>query len=208
MAISTYDELKTAIADWTHRGDLTTKMDDFIALAEAEMLSNSIAPLRVRAEESLETDTMSTSSRFMSLPTRYKSMRRVQVIVDDWRYDIRYRAPEQLHIVDETGIPSFFTITSQIEFDITPDDTYTVEMQCLVDLPALTSSNTTNSILTSNPNIYLFGCMWAAAQYGDDFEKAESYYQKFISAIQGANLKSEAGSYGPAPIMRIEGPTP
>lgn len=208
MAISTYTELRTAIADWTHRDDLTTKLDDFIALGEAEMLSNPIAPLKVRGEESLETGTMSTSSRFLALPDRFKEMRSIKVVVDDNRYELRYRTPEQLRVQDITGIPTFYTITSQIEFDITPDDTYTVEMQCLTDLPALTSSNTTNAILTSNPNIYLFGCLWAAAQYGDDFEKAGNYYQKFIAAIQGANKKSKRGSYGPAPVMRIEGSTP
>lgn len=208
MAISTHEELKLAIADWTHRDDLITRMDNFIALAEAEMLSNPVAPLNVRAEESLETGVTSTSSRFLALPTRYKSMRRIQIVVDDMRYELRYRTPEQLRIVDATGIPTFFTITSQIEFDITPADTYTVEMQCLVDLPALTELAPTNSILTSNPNIYLYGCLWAAALHGDDYEKAGLYYQQFISGIQGANAKSQAGSYGPAPIMRIEGSTP
>jgi len=34
MAISTYSELKTAIADWTARDDLTSYIDNFIDLAE------------------------------------------------------------------------------------------------------------------------------------------------------------------------------
>ncbi len=35
MAISTYAELKTGIANWLDRTDLTDKIPDFIALAES-----------------------------------------------------------------------------------------------------------------------------------------------------------------------------
>ena len=32
MALTTYSELKTSIADWLNRSDLTTQIADFIAL--------------------------------------------------------------------------------------------------------------------------------------------------------------------------------
>ena len=35
MTIATYTELKTEVADWAHRSDLTAKMDSFCILAEA-----------------------------------------------------------------------------------------------------------------------------------------------------------------------------
>lgn len=34
MALNTYSDLKTAIGDWLHRGDLAARAADFIALAE------------------------------------------------------------------------------------------------------------------------------------------------------------------------------
>lgn len=34
MSIETYGELKTAVADWSHRSDLTARIPDFIRLAE------------------------------------------------------------------------------------------------------------------------------------------------------------------------------
>jgi hypothetical protein len=34
MAITTYSELKTAVADWLNRADLTSVIPDFIALAK------------------------------------------------------------------------------------------------------------------------------------------------------------------------------
>ena len=208
MAITTYAQLKAAVITWSHREDLDLLIDDFIDLTESEMLTNPTTPLSVRGEESLQTASMSTSSRFLELPSRYKKIRRAQLIVNSQRVDLVYRTPEQLRVYDGTGTPHFFTVTTQFEFDITPDQAYTIELQCLVDLAALSSSNTTNAVLTASPNVYLYGCLWAAANYGNDTEMAASYYSQFLSAIDGLNNKDRLGRYGPAPVMRIEGCTP
>ncbi len=37
MSITTYSELKTAVANWLNRDDLTAVIPDFISLAEADM---------------------------------------------------------------------------------------------------------------------------------------------------------------------------
>ena len=37
MAIGTYAELQTAVANWLDRDDLTDRIPEFIALAEAKM---------------------------------------------------------------------------------------------------------------------------------------------------------------------------
>ena len=37
MAIGTYAELQTAVANWLDRGDLTDRIKEFISLAEARM---------------------------------------------------------------------------------------------------------------------------------------------------------------------------
>ena len=36
MAITTYSELKSSVADWLNRDDLTSVIPDFIALSEAQ----------------------------------------------------------------------------------------------------------------------------------------------------------------------------
>ena len=37
MSITDYGELKSAVSDWINRDDLTTRVPDFIRLAEAEI---------------------------------------------------------------------------------------------------------------------------------------------------------------------------
>ena len=51
MAIGTYAELKTAVANWLDRDDLTDRIPEFIALAEAKMNRNLRISLKCNAHE-------------------------------------------------------------------------------------------------------------------------------------------------------------
>ena len=208
MALDTYDNLKLEIIDWSHRKDVDLKIDTFIALAETEMYNNSVENLKVRGQESLNSQTLSTITRNLTLPSDYLSMRSIRIQVGDiWR-PVYFEAPESLNIRDDNGIPCFFTVTSQIEFDIVSESDYPVEIQYLAKPTALSSSNQTNIVLTDNPSIYLFGSLAALYRWADQPEDYTTYYNQFISAIVGANANYDAGRYGPAPTMRVDGSTP
>jgi hypothetical protein len=75
MALSTYTELKTAIADWLDRGDLTANIPDFITLAEARVNRE----LRIRPQEVRSTMTTTAGNRYHALPGGYLSMRNIQI---------------------------------------------------------------------------------------------------------------------------------
>jgi hypothetical protein len=72
----------------------------------------------------------------------------------------------------------------------------------------LSDANTTNTVLTNFPTIYLYGALWSLWQYYSEEEKAEYYYNKMINAVRGANKQDKGGRYGPAPFIRMEGFTP
>lgn len=204
MALNTYANLKASIESWSKRSDVSTSIDDFIDLAESEMWRH----LELRSMEARATASLSTSSRYLALPDYFIKMRRFEVIVSSERYELEQVSPASLNVSTGTGAPCYFTITSQIEFDITPADDYTVEMQYYKSLTALSSSNTTNSVLTDYPSIYLFGSLWALYDWALNAEKAEYYNAKFMAAIGSANAKDKAGRFGAAPRMRLEGATP
>ena len=54
MAIGTYAELQTAVANWLDRGDLTDRIQEFIDFAEARINRN----LRLRLMETAATGTL------------------------------------------------------------------------------------------------------------------------------------------------------
>lgn len=209
MALDTYANLKVAIRDWSHRNDMgDDRIDDFIDMAEAEMYGNLDQPIRLRSMEARATATVSTSSRFLALPDLFLQMRRLKLNLAQEDTDVKYMAPEQMPLRGTSGIPRFFSVTTQLEFDRTPDSTYTIEMQYIKKLTPLSDSNTTNAILTDSPTVYLFGALWALHKFTSQPEVSADYYIQFINSIGGANIQDKKGKYGPAPRIRLEGSTP
>jgi hypothetical protein len=212
MALDNFSNLKASIKARSKRNDISNdQLEEYIAQTESEFYTIPNSPLRVRAMEARSTATVSITSRFLALPDLFLQMRRLKInepYTGSPDHDIKYYAPEQMPICNIPWLPSFFTVTTQLEFDSVPDLAYTVEMQYIKKITALDDTNTTNSILTDYPNIYVFGGLWALFQDAMEPDVAEYFYGKFVSAVQGANNADQAGRYGPAPVIRKEGYTP
>ena len=73
MALSTFTELKEAVADWLDRSDLTARIPDFIALAEARINRE----LRIRPMEVRSTMYTTVDQQYFNLPGGYIQMRNI-----------------------------------------------------------------------------------------------------------------------------------
>ena len=208
MALNNYANLKASIQTWSKREDVTDKIDDFLDLCEYEIYSNSVEPLRIRSMVQLETSATSTSVRTQSLPTGFLEARRFDLTVSSQRYPISYITPDAQYIRTSTGTPSNYTITSQIEYDIIPDAAYVTNISYYGKLTALSSSNTTNDILTNFPNIYLYGGLSQLYTWAENDEEAAKYKTLFLQAIAGANNTDAEGSTGVATRKRRAGRNP
>ena len=204
MAIDSYSNLKQAVERWSHRSDISDVIDNFIELAENEIDKR----LMLRSNELRATATMSTTERFLALPDRFLKMRRLTLINGSLNYEIAYRAPEQMNVEDVAGRPKFFTVSSQLEFERVSDSAYTLEMQYYSRLVPLTSSNTSNDVLSDYPDLYLWGCLTQLALWEKDTEQYAVYQNKFDSAMAEANKQERKGRYGTTPRMMKEGSTP
>mgnify|MGYP003640535554 CR=1 FL=1 len=208
MALDTYANLKESVQDWSHRNDVKSRLDDFILIAEQEMYNNPAEPLEAREQEVKSFVDTVKGVNAVALPAGYQSMR--SILIDDKStdaqpYQLSYTTPELLRASPTNGCPTSFTVTSLIEFNRPADAIYNIEINHLAKIQALTAANPTNSILTNYPTIYLSGCLWALYEWAKDGESAAASYAKFIGAIQAANLSTQNGKYGPAPVMRSEG---
>lgn len=208
MALGTYAQLKASVETWSKRQDVNDKVDDFIDLCETEIYSNSIEPLRVRAMVQLETSATSTSLRTQALPTGFLETRKLDLTVGGERFDIDYVTPSYQAIKSGTSTPSNYTITDQIEYDIIPDLAYVTNHSYYGKLTALSDANTTNSILTNYPNIYLYGSLMVLFQWAENNEEYSKYQNLFIQAISGANKQDEQGNRGVASQKRRNGRNP
>lgn len=204
MAINTYSLLKQALQNWSHRTDINDIIDDVIHLAENDIDKR----LLLRTNEQRATATMPTTDRFLVLPAGFLKMRRLTLINGSLNYEISYKAPEQMRVNNTAGKPRYYTITSEIEFDRVPDSAYTLEMSYFAKTTALTSTNTTNDVLTDYPDLYLYGCLLQIAMWEKDTESMMMYQSKFDMAMDLANKQERQGRYGTAPRIMKEGSTP
>ena len=204
MALNNYANLKQAIERFSHRTDISDVIDDFIDLTETRIDHD----LQLRTNELRATNTLSTSSRFLALPSSFLEMRRFTLVNGSLNFELSYQAPEQMAVKNQSGRPNYYTVTSQLEFDKTPDSEYTVEMSYFARLTPLDDTNTTNDVLTNHPNLYLYGAMSELFKWAQDEETAMMYDAYFAREIEKANKQEKRGRYGPAPAMKYEGPTP
>jgi hypothetical protein len=203
MALTNYDELVKQIIDWSHRGDLGTKIADFITLTENTMYSNETEVLTVRSMETISTAL--TAGQYLGLPDDFESARSVRLVTSDNGGELKYQAPEQMHKEVSGGRPHFFTIVgNEIQFNRTPDSEYTIEIQYYRKAASLSVDNQTNDILTNHPSIYLYGALAQVYAYAQDDQQLAKYAQLFIGAIKGANKADKKGRYGPAPSMSLD----
>ena len=203
MALDTFDNLVKEIVDWSHRGDLGTKINDFIQLAENAMYSNEQVVLNIRSMEIVSTAL--TAGQYLQLPDNFESARSVRLVTGDNGGELKFQAPEQMFKQVATGRPNFFTVVgNELQFDRVPDSSYTIEIQYFRKATPLDADNQTNDILTNHPSIYLFGSLTALFAFTLDSEQQAKYGQMFISAIKGANKADKKGRYGPAPAMSVD----
>ncbi len=183
MAISTYSELQTAAANWLDRSDLTDRIPEFIALAEARF--NRI--LRIRDMETVSTAiSTSAGTREYSLPTGFVQMKEFHLTTDPLT-PLAYITPEMMTRIwagSGQGKPEVFTIIADnVRLGPSPDAVYTTSMLYYKTFTALSDSATTNDMLTNNPDVYLYGTLLEAEPFIMNDQRVQLWATAFKQAI-------------------------
>ena len=198
MALDTYDNLKTAIANWIIRDDLTSQMDDFIDLAEAMFRFEPRPPddadiggVRVAITE--QTGTLSTSAATLSKPSDWLAPYRFDLTGENGGR-VKYVGPDAmpLHFLEGSGLPKYWTVTNEIEFNVIPDSAYAYSVKYWSNPTALSASNTSNTILTTYPNVYLSACLHHAFQYLQDDQNANLWLTRYKAYAWAATRSFKA----------------
>ena len=182
MAISTYSELQTAVANWLDRDDLTARIPEFIALAEARF--NRV--LRLRSMEAKYTANTVAAQRNLALPASYIQMRNFQVNTSPLT-TLSYVTPEiydRLWGGSTQGTPKFYTIlANEVSLGPIPASVQEVEMLFYKKFDNLSVSTTTNWLITNAPDIYLYGSMLEAEPFIMNDERVPLWAQALQQGI-------------------------
>jgi hypothetical protein len=191
MAISTYSELKTAVASWLNRSDLTTSIPDFVTLAEADIRRD----VRVQAMESVATGTLTGET--LAHPTRYTEARRLTV----GEYVYTYKLPaDYTEAVRNDSTDYIYTSIGQSLYILNgaSGDDYTLTYSA--SFAALSGASDTNWLLTNNPDIYLFGSLVYGAIFMRDDAATTLFQAKYLAAVKRVNGQEHASRYSGSPL--------
>lgn len=163
MSITNYSELKTAVADWLARSDLTSYIPDFITLGEARIYRE----MKVRQMEAALSATI--SSGVIAVPTGYLSMKHAYVDGSPVRPLIRASLEElynQYPTRSSDRKPVMFARNgSNFEFGPYPDSDYTIKGVYYKKLDALSDANTSNWLTSDAPDLILFASLLEAEAF-------------------------------------------
>jgi len=200
MAIGTYTELQTAVANWLGRDDLTARIPEFIDLAEARLSRE----LETREQEKRATASTAGSDQYIALPTDLREIRHVQINTTP-RTTLRFVAPDQIEReYSRSGKPLVYTIVGkEMKLAPTPDSgDYTIEITYIAGVEPLSDANTNNWVLTRYPDAYLYSALSAASIYLMDDQRAAGFEALAQRAIDEIKIDEQRARYGSAPAMR------
>lgn len=186
--ISTYAELKTALAAWLKPNttlpsdETTSRIPEYIALFEAEANRT----LRSRNMDTVSTS-LTVTSGSATIPTGF---RRVNAITNTTTpYDnIDFMPIDQFERLDATvtsGLPEYYTIAGA-NLLFWPAVSGTVRLRYISGLTPLTSDNDTNWLLAKHPDAYLYGSLVNADRRLIDPERVglvEPRYREVMAQI-------------------------
>jgi hypothetical protein len=182
MAITTYSELKTAIATWIARSgdsDISGNAADFVALAEARM--NRLLGLRAfRADTAL---TGTVDSRELSLPNDFVEPYSLHLTTGTAHRELTPRHAAHMDYSESSGEPDEWAIKgTKIHLNRPCDEAHTFNLHYRQRL-ALSDASPMNWLLTNHPDVYLWGALLAAGIFEMDAETGMSMKALFDEAM-------------------------
>jgi len=202
MALTNYTTLKTSIANWLNRSDLTDEIaDDFIKLTEADFNSK----LRIRKMIAQTSFTVDTETE--ALPTGYLQVRDMYILSGNTKYPLTYQTPSQMDSTvgtSTTGRPSSYTILGDtFRFSPKPDGSYTAYINYYKSFDALSDTTTTNYILTTHPAIYLYGALFHAANFlgGINPQQVQTWQQMYATTMERLELNDREDQVSGSPLQ-------
>ena len=201
MALDTFSGLKTTIADYLNRDDLTSAIPGFITLAEAKFNR------KLRVRQMIKRATATLDTQYFAFPSDFLQAKEFQLNTNPITY-LQYVTQNQgdygsANNYVATGRPQFYTIIgTQIEVIPTPDTGYTGELTYYGKIPALSDSNTSNWLLVYAPDLYLYGALLEATPYLKDDERLAVWSTLYTNSLGDIEIADQRASVASTPIVR------
>ena len=200
MSFTSYADLKTSIAGYLARSDLTTQIPDFIRLSELRLRRD----LRIRQMlKSVTTATVAADST-VELPSDFLEVRDL-FIVGNPVQPLTYYSPSAFNRNARTweiGKPRDYTVlANDFQLAPVPDTVYTVQMLYFAAPTFLSDTNTSNVFLANTPDALLYGALLEAAPWLMDDARLNTWGSLFDRAMSSITRSDQQGQYSGVPLV-------
>lgn len=192
----TYSGLLSSVAGTLNRADLTAVIPDWVVLAEAEMRR------RLRTRRATGRSTATLTSQYIAVPTDFGGPIAIVLTGTSPKASLEFVELSKFLELQQTtytasGQPRFYSVVGEnLEFLPTPDASYTLEMTYWKGLAALSVSNTSNWMLTDNPDAYLYGALLHSAPHLMDDDRVSMWGTLFSTIMDDIKIDDEQAAYG------------
>jgi len=195
--ITNYATLKSTIADYLNRADLTSQIETFIQFAEADLNT------RLRCREQIVRAEATSSAEFVQLPADW--LEAINLHIVGGQQPLRYVTLDEADIINKEQIytaPHFYSLMNgAIEIIPEPADDIDIEMIYYAKITSLSDVNTTNWLLTKAPDVYLYGALTHAAPFLVDDQRIPVFAQIYIARVQALQDESQKSLHSGSPLI-------
>lgn len=202
MALATYADLKTAVATWLARGDLTSSIPDFITIAHNKLMRV------LRTRDMLTVDTaFSVGAETVAVPSMWQETKSIYLTSTSPRYQMHYVSPQRLieaNVNANTGIPRWYSVVgANFHFGPIPDATYTATHVYYAAVAQMSADSDHNWILDSHPDLYLYGALLESSPFIQDDPRISLWQTLYDRGISEVQRQSQMAESGPAMQVRV-----
>jgi len=199
MAFTTYSDLKTTIASYLARSDLTAMIPTFIQLAELRLRRE----LRTRQMLVVATANTTGGDSTVGLPTDFLEMRDIHVNTNPITA-LSYSAPNSFYNsykVTESGKPTDYTVlATELQLSPIPDSTYQLQMLYYAQPYFLSDTNQGNVFLTNFPDALLYASLGEAEPYLMNDARLQTWASLYDRAISSITIADQSSEYSGQPM--------
>jgi hypothetical protein len=184
MAIANYGDLKSAVAEWLAKSNLSARASDFIDLASTRIYYGSGGPAKTEPVRTLEMQAFEAPvpvSRVITLPARYLNTIRLSGSTGSAGWTLEPISPAAISEYETySGLPSYYTFLEG-GILLSGQSAATYRHDYYRSFVPFSADDDTNALLTKAPGLWLYGAAIEASLY----QKDDASMQRMLSLYNG-----------------------
>lgn len=198
--ITDYASLLTALNAYSERSYASSDLDTFLGQAQPKINR------RLTSYQRQSSAVVALVSGVGSLPADFTSALALNYSTYGTLQPVSSASLIELNPTGAGGVPAYYAIHGT-QISVAPTLTGNVTLTYLAGVPALSSGNTTNWLLTAAPDAYLNMILAESKMFEEDFQTAALFEGRGTAILDGVNMQAVVAAYSRAGLV-TRGPTP